>query len=235
MPSIKAPSYEERLIIVGANGSGKSRLTNLLQRVGNYRRTFWLDLKGDVVPEVEHSVVKDPSEWAFTHARNVVFRPAPGSYWRTDRGIAEVLTRVLSASSRAFDSKRKRSRAPILVIIPEILLLGPLAQRVVAEMASGARALELGLWVETQRPLRIPVVTRSEAWRWYIFPLGYEDDERHILKYAKGALTLEQLRAGDEHTRATGERWFYELLLRKPDGTRTLELRYLAPLPNPNV
>jgi hypothetical protein len=210
---IQPPSYYERLLILGKNGVGKSELTYAVEAGGNYRQSIYIDLKGDTEPRPPYKLTKRGDERL--HDKRIVFRPEPGSYWRTDEGVAQFINRIFLEARRAYDHKRKRSRAPRILIIPEILLFGPLAQRAIGEIASAARQFELGLWVETQRPRRIPVVLRSEAWRLYVFSLGYEDDELEVLRYAKGRLRLEDLRAGDDDPRNHS---FFELLLRSKDG-----------------
>ena len=216
---INAPEYVERLLILGKNGTGKSELTYALEQAGNYRHAVYFDIKGDCTPRPPFNVVrKGDDRWGF-RAKRVVYRPSPDSYWRTDEGWAGVLQRYFNNAAREFDHKRRRSRAPVLLIIPEIILFGPQSQKVIGDIASGARNLEVGLWVESQRPRRIPVVVRSEAWRLYVFTLGYEDDELEVLKYAKGKLALAQLRELDEASAARPPKHpFIEVLLRSKAG-----------------
>lgn len=218
------PDEKERLLLVGKNGTGKSEVTYALEAAGKYRCTYF-DWKGDCNPHQfdaagqPFAVVKRGDDsWGFRN-RRVVYRPAHGSFWRTDAGCAQILRRYLVRASHNYDSKRRRSREPRILIIPEILLFGPLTQQVLAEIASGARSLELGLWVETQRPRRIPIVIRSEAWRIYVFPLGYRDDELEVLKYAKGRLSLEQLAELDRASEEKPPRHpFIEIVLRSRQG-----------------
>src|SRR5260370_37807755 len=100
------------------------------------------------------------------------------------------------------------------------MLFGPRAHRLSREMASGMRAMEPGLWIETQRPKRIPVVARSEAWRIYAFPLGYEDDEDEVLKYAKGRLSIDAFRELEDSISKEDAHPFYELIRRTEEGAR---------------
>jgi hypothetical protein len=214
------PEYVERLLIVGKNGVGKSELTYALEGNGNYRKTIYCDIKGDCTPRPGFQLVRKGDDSWGLRARRIVYRPTPGTYWRSDAGWAQFLNRWFLHAHRSYDHKRKRSREPALIIIPEVLLFGPKSQQVIGEIASGARALELGLWCETQRPRRIPVVLRSEAWRIYVFPLGYEDDELEILKYAKGKLSLDDLRSLDEQVSPSDPHPFYEIVLRSPQGAQ---------------
>lgn len=214
------PDYVERVLIVGKNGTGKSELTYELESHGNYRKVVYFDIKQDCSPRPPVQLVrKGDDRWGW-RARRIVYRPAPGSFWRTDAGWALVLQRIFDRAGMAYDHKRGRSREPIVIIIPEVLLFGPKSQRVIGELASGARKLEVLLVVETQRPKRIPVVLRSEAWRIYVFPLGYEEDELEVLKYAKGKLTLAQLRELDDVVSESDPHPFYEICLRSQKGAQ---------------
>jgi hypothetical protein len=232
---IQPPDEQERLLLLGKNGSGKSELTYELEWAGHYR-SIYFDIKGDCTPRlvdvrgIPYKVVKRGDDsWGFKN-RRVVYRPEPGSFWRTDAGWAQVLQREFDRAARQYDHKRKRAREPRLIIIPEILLFGSRAQKVIGDIASGARQLGLGLWVETQRPRRIPVVVRSEAWRIYVFSLGYEDDELEVLKYGKGRLSLEQLRELDRALEAKPPQHpFIEVILRSKTGG-ALRVRQCAEL-----
>lgn len=216
---IVAPDYVERIFIVGKNGVGKSELTYSLEAAGNYRQSIYFDIKGDCNPRPPFTVVRRGDDWWGWRQRRIVYRPVPGSYWRSDAGWAQVLQRLFNRASQAYDHKRKRSREPFFIIIPEILLFGPKSQKVIADMASGARQLELGMFIETQRPRRIPVVVRSEAWRIYVFPLGYADDELEVLKYGKGRLTLAQLQELDAASeQKPAQHPFIEIRLRSKQG-----------------
>lgn len=214
------PDYVERVLIVGKNGTGKSELTYELEAKGNYRKVVYFDIKQDCEPRPGFVVVRRGDDrWGWRN-RRIVYRPAPGSWWRSDAGWAAVLQRIFDQAGRDFDAKRGRSRAPIVVIIPEVLLFGTRSQRVIGEIASGARKLEVLLIVETQRPKRIPVVLRSEAWRIYVFPLGYEEDELEVLKYAKGKLTMRELRGLDDQVSEADPHPFIEIILRGPKGAQ---------------
>ena len=205
---------------MGKNGTGKSELTYQLEAAGNYRKVVYLDWKGDCEPRPGFQLVRKGDDGWGWRARRIVYRPAPGSWWHSDAGWATVLERIRNQAAREYDHKRKRSRAPVLIIVPEVLLFGTRSQRLIGEIASGARQLEVGLWIETQRPRRIPVVLRSEAWRIYVFPLGYEDDELEVLKYAKGKLSLADLRALDDVVSERDPHPFYEIVLRSEKGAQ---------------
>ncbi len=217
---LRPPEYVERTLIVGKNGTGKSELTYELEAAGNYRKSIYFDIKQDCNPRPPFQVVrKGDDRWGW-RARRIVYRPAPGSWWRTDAGWAAVLQRIFDTAGREYDAKKQRSREPVMVIIPEVLLFGTRSQRVIGELASGARKLQVGLIYETQRPRNIPVVLRSEAWRIYAFPLGYEEDEREVLKYTKGQLSIEQLRELDAAVTSADPHPFYEILLRGEHGAQ---------------
>jgi hypothetical protein len=217
---IVPPDYVERLLILGKNGTGKSELTYQLEGAGNYRQSIFLDYKGDCTPRPPFTVVRKGDDWWGWRQRRIVYRPVRGTYWHSDAGWQQVLERLFKKAVDAYDHKRKRSRDPFIVVVPEILLFGPKAQRVIGEMASGARQYQLGLWVETQRPRRIPVVLRSEAWRIYCFSLGYEDDELEVLKYGKGKFSLEDLRELDDAVTTDDPHPFLEIVLRTQSGAQ---------------
>jgi hypothetical protein len=218
---IQPPEYQERLLIVGENGTGKSELSFMLDRFGNYRKVIYVDHKGDCVPRGEFRLVTKPDDrWGWSRGRRIVYRPAHGSYWHSDRGFELVLERLFHQAVRAYDHKRRRSREPFVVIIQEILLFGPRSQKVIGEMASAGRNYELGLWIETQRPRRLPVVCRSEAWRIYAFPLGYQDDEEEVIKYAKGRLSIDAFRELEDSISKQDPHPFYELIRRTKEGAQ---------------
>lgn len=64
-----------------------------------------------------------------------------------------------------------------------------------SSIAVSGRSLEIGLWLTSQRLAWIPVETRSEAWRIYIFYLASEEDEKEVIKLTKRRLSLDQLNA----------------------------------------
>jgi hypothetical protein len=218
---IVAPGYRERVLIVGENGTGKSKLSFMLDLWGNYRKVIYVDHKGDCTPYGQFTLIKGPDDrWGWSRGRRIVYRPPHGSHWHSDRGFEVVLTRLFHQSVRAYDHKRQRSREPFVVVIPEILLFGPRSQKVIGEMASAGRQYELLLIVESQRPKRIPVVVRSEAWRIYAFPLGYEEDELEIIKYAKGRLSIDAFRELEDSISKQDPHPFYELIRRTEEGAR---------------
>ena len=226
---IVSPDYVERLLIVGANGTGKSELSFELEAGGNYQRAIYIDHKGDCTPRPPFTLIKKPDErWGWRH-RRIVYRPAHGSHWHSDAGFEGVLQRLFHQAVRAYDHKRQRSRDPFIVVIPEIMLFGTRSQKVIAEMASAGRKYELGLWIETQRPRRIPVVVRSEAWRIYAFPLGYEDDELEVIKYGKGRLSLDAFRQLEDSITKDDPHPFYEIIKRTQQGAQ-ISIRRCASL-----
>jgi GTPase SAR1 family protein len=187
------PSYEERLLVLGENGTGKSVLLRELLGSG-YARSYSFDFKGDFEPIQAHTIVRKPDDRGWRD-RHVVYRPRPE--FRTPAHVEEVLWWLYNRAQRTYDEKRHHQREPFILLVDETYLFG--RSHALASIAVAGRALGIGLWCGSQRPRNIPVPVRSEAHRIYLFPLGYTEDEVEALKYTKGQLTLEQLREGWEN------------------------------------
>lgn len=220
---ITPPRYEERVLFLGSNESGKSVLARQMLGAG-YHRVRAIDLKGDFNLLQEHRVVREPGDWRGFRARHVVYRPRPP--YDTGPWLDEVLLRWYHEAQRSFDSKRKLQRNPTVIYVDETLALAHSRHTEgLARIAVSGRALKLGLWCASQRPFWIPVETRSEAHRIYVFFLQYEADEKHVLQYAKRQLTLEQLQAGHDNPYE-----FWELS-RSQSGAGRWDVRHMAALP----
>ncbi len=219
---ISPPEYDERLLFLGSNGSGKSVLARQMLAAG-YHRVRAVDLKGDFNLLQDHRVVREPGDWRGFRARHVVYRPkAP---YDSGAWLDQVLLGWYRDAQRTFDSKRKVQRNPTVIYIDETLALAHSRRtEALARIAVAGRALGLGLWCSSQRPVWIPVEARSEAHRIYAFYLQYEEDERELLKYAKRQLSLEQLQAGMQHHS------FWELRRHRSSAGRW-EVRQMPPLP----
>lgn len=219
---IAAPEYRERLLFLGSNGSGKSVLARQMLAVG-YHRVRAIDLKGDFSLLQEHRVVREPGDWRGFRHRHVVYRPkAP---YDSGEWLDRILDRWYHEAKATFDEKRKAQRNPTVIYVDETLALAHSRRtEALAKIAVAGRALDLGLWCSSQRPVWIPVEARSEAHRIYAFYLQYEEDEKELLKYAKRQLTLEQLQGGMHHHS------FWELR-RSRDSAGRWEVRHMPPLP----
>jgi hypothetical protein len=182
---ITLPSYQERVLFMGSNGGGKTVLAGEML-AGGYPRTVSIDIKGDFDPPMDYKVLSSPNDWGWHYARHIMYRP---SRKYTDGLELDFVLRKL------FDrAKRSGKRRPFVLYIDEGLYVA-LSSRTgtMRSLAVTGRSLNLGLWVSSQRPRFIPVEVRSEAWRWYVFYLSYEDDEKEVIKYTKGRITLAEL------------------------------------------
>jgi hypothetical protein len=190
MGAISPPEYGERIIALGSNGGGKSVLMRELLAAG-YPRTVTIDVKGDFEPIQPHRVVTKPDDWLGWRADHIVYRP--GREHQTRAAMDGVLNRLYNRAQKS------GKRHPFVVYIDEALYLAKLGcASSMAALAVSGRSLGLGLWITSQRPKWIPVEVRSEAWRWYVFYLSFEEDEREVLKHTKGRLTLQNLQEGTE-------------------------------------
>ncbi len=188
MGLIVPPDYQERVILVGSNGGGKSLLTGALLAAG-YPRTVAIDIKGDFFPRERMEVVKDPRDRLGWQADHILYRPK--REFRTSAWLRFVLERLFDRAQRI------GKKQPFIIYIDEGLYLAKAGcVREMANLAIAGRSLGVGLWVASQRPVWIPVEVRSEAWRWFVFYLAKEQDEREVLSYCKGRLSLEDLQRG---------------------------------------
>lgn len=219
---IEAPRYEERVLFLGSNESGKSILAREMLGAG-YHRVRAIDLKGDFDLLQEHRVVRDPGDWRGMRHRHIVYRPRPP--YDTGPYLDMVLMRWYHQAQRSFDSKRKVQKDPTIIYVDETLALAHSRRtEALARIAVSGRALKLGLWCASQRPVWIPVETRSEAHRIYVFFLQYEDDEKEVLKYAKRQLSIDDLQASRRN-------WSFWELRRARDTAGRWEVRNMPPLP----
>jgi hypothetical protein len=187
---IQPPDYPERVILVGSNGLGKSIFAKGLLGAG-YPRTVALDIKGDFEPVHKMHVVKDPRDSWGWQADHILYRPKRefrSSYW-----LKYVLDRLFDRAARI--GKRK----PFIIYIDEGLYFAKGgAVREMANLSIAGRSLGVGFWVASQRPVWIPVEVRSEAWRWFVWPVAKRGDSAEIVSYTKGKLTVEDLERDDD-------------------------------------
>lgn len=193
---IEPPSYQERVLFVGSNGGGKTKLAGQMLAAG-YPRTVSIDIKGDFDPPMDYRVATKPTELfpKFSLFRkdkeHVLYRPK--FEYSSGRALDDVLKRLFERARK--EGKKK----PFIVYIDEGLYLATSSRTgTMRALAVTGRSLNIGLWVSSQRPKWIPVEVRSEAWRWYIFYLAFEEDEKEVLKYSKRRIRLSDLQS-DEH------------------------------------
>jgi hypothetical protein len=195
---LRPPDYDDRLLLLGSTKSGKTVAGCELLRQGGYRRWNAIDWKGDVFPDVDHLVVHDPP-WEHPRAwkeDRVLYRPLRREL-RTPKELDRVLRWLFERQQDQFDHKRRRPGPRRIAWVDEAFHLSRTGHTLaLSDAATAGRALGLGLWVGSQRPRWIPVEVRSEAFLWLIFALQYLEDEREVVRYAKGQLALAQLEAG---------------------------------------
>ena len=131
--------------------------------------------------------MKEPDDSFGWKNERVLYRPSPE--YRTRYWLEAVFRRLYNRASKI--GKRK----PFIVYVDESLLIAKLgAVRYLAALAVAGRSLGVGLWTASQRTKWIPVEIRSEAWRWYVFFLSDEEDEKEVAKFTKGRYTVEDIR-----------------------------------------
>lgn len=184
---LEPPVYQERLLLMGANGSGKSQLAGALLGSG-YPRWVAIDSKGDFPAPQPHVVIRTPDDrrWSWNRDGGILYRPKPE--YNTGPWLDEILRRLF------LRAQKEGKTAPFVVYVDEALFLSKLGHtRWLSALAVSGRSLKVGLWVSSQRPAWIPVEIRTEAWRWLVFYLAYSEDEKEVLRYAKGQISPAQL------------------------------------------
>ena len=181
-----------------------------------------VDLKGDFpAPWSRYHVMTRPdrrSDWLHNH---IIYRPHPD--YRNAASNTYFMRKVWNLAERRVRRKGfDRWRKPFILYIDEGLFYSNTgAKHWLSNLAVGGRSLELGLWVASQRPITIPVEVRTEAWRWYVFALSFDDDIREVVKYTKGDISVRLLEA------LRYDYSFYEI---KRGEHGTLQVRHMPPL-----
>jgi len=191
MAQLELPDYEERILVVGSNGSGKTVFVRSLLGAG-YPRFVVVDHKGGFTPpcDPDHKVVvvRDPRDRKLLTADRVLYRPS--AQFKTRRWYEYLFQRLYARA----ESTRRTGKRFILVVDETLAIARMRAVLWLGNIAVVGREWGVGLWLCSQRLKWIPIEAKSEAWRWYLFYLSDEEDEREALRFAKGELTLEQLR-----------------------------------------
>lgn len=192
MAQLVPPSYEERVLVVGSNGSGKTVFGRVLLGCG-YRRWVVVDLKGNFKPpqgeDQDYTIVYDPRDRRLVEHDRVLYRPAP--QFRTREWLEYAFSRLYYRAERAMGHPE---RSFIVVVDETLSIAKKRATEWLAQIAIVTREWGCGLWCFSQRTKWIPVEVRSEAWRLYAFYLQFKSDELEVLDFGKDQLTLEELR-----------------------------------------
>lgn len=180
---ITTPSYAERVLFAGANGSGKTILASTL--IAPYHRATIIDVKGDFpIPWTNgYQIRTAPPNRGFLNGlrwrygpQRIIYRPRLGD----DTG--EAIAKFFDWSFR--QAQRAKGKQPRILYVDEgawVSYAG--AWRSLARLLISTRSLKLGVWLSSQRPKGIPVEARSEAWRWYVFYLRSREDRKEIVSY----------------------------------------------------
>jgi hypothetical protein len=189
MSTLTPPEYKERVLFMGENGSGKSVLARELLSAG-YPRYVAIDSKGDFPTREGDVVIKDPQDkrWK-SPPDHTIYRP-PANF-ATGPWLSYILHLCYARAQR--EGKQK----PFIVYVDEGYFLSRTGHtQWLAGLAVSGRSMGVGLWVSSQRPRWIPTEVRTEAWRWFIFHLGYDEDEAEVVKYLKLGAGIEAKRRG---------------------------------------
>ena len=191
--TIRPIRVEERILIVGANGTGKSvAATQLLDSTS--LPVIAVDVKGDFELNQKASVIRKPNDWrlGLLPNRSYIYRPNL-EYMDTDTWV--LFFRTLWSRARKTGKKH-----PFFLYIDEAQFLSTgRVGREMANLAITTRSMGMGLIITSQRPRWIPVEIRTEAWRWFVYWLTYERDRKEVGEYTAGRLTPEDFDRIDEN------------------------------------
>lgn len=222
--AIELPSYQERVLFLGANGSGKTVLESRM--LARYPRVVILDVKGDFpIPaswdREDYALLTRPPRptrlLGFFDGWNrdrIVYRPSPPY----DSGPA--ITAFLDWAFHR--GRREGKKRPFILALDEggwVAYSG--AKMAMSRLAIAGRSLGIGLWIAAQRPRGIPVEVRSEAWRIYVFFLRKEADRKELRD------TLDDQADSIDFGESEGDYWFWEI--RRGEGGR-LRYRLMPPV-----
>lgn len=196
MPSIEPPDYGQHCLFLGDTSSGKTILAREMLSAGYHYVV--IDTKGDFPLREGDYVITDPEDRLWKSKRpppRIVYRPLGehGDPAWVDWTLAQCYRRA----QRAAHSGHKD---PFIMLVDEALYLAQTGHvRWLSAAAVSGRSIGLTLWCGSQRPKFVPIQVRSNSYAWFIFTLAYEDDEKEVVKYAKGKLTVEELHESTQH------------------------------------
>lgn len=178
---------------MGANGTGKS--VGARELLASFDGPIIaVDPKGDFTMDQQAIIIRRPDDWRLgvLPNRNYIYRPdvdyLNGATWRQ-------FFRMLWQRAR-----KSGKRHPFLLYIDEAQFIANQgAGKELANLAITTRSLGMGLLCASQRPKWIPVEIRTEAWRWFIFYLSYDEDKKEITHYTSGRLDMDDLNRIEEN------------------------------------
>lgn len=187
------------------------------------------DPKGDF-PEAGERVVKSPKAFTWRLFPNglfgsglfavprILYRPDPKYQPYMDLRLRSLFYQARKLKKAAKRKGLKRSPYHFRIGVDEGLFqskaFGNSRPRWLMSIAITGRSLDLGLDLNSQRLAGLPVEVRSEAWRMYLFYLGYREDMKAAMEYSHGTVREQDLiNLGDDFS-------FIEVR-RTPGGKRT--------------
>lgn len=163
MSEVGVPGPDERSVLIGDTGSGKSVFAQQLAAL--YREVQYLDYKGEFVPQVPDYRRTDNLLVAWRLRGHVLVRPRMSQFSRD--------------WAQWYLSQMLRRRRDVLILVDEVYLLGGMNHSsyppALAQIAVTGRSKRLPLMVGIQRPKFAPTVLWAQTNHWYIWALGDED------------------------------------------------------------
>ena len=163
MSEVGLPGPDERSVLIGDTGSGKSVFAERASAL--YQEVHYLDYKGELTPQVPEFRRTDDLRVAWRLRGHVLIRPR--------------LSQTGRPWAQWYLSQMLRRRRDVLILVDEVYLLGGMNHSsyppALAQIAVTGRSKHLPLMVGIQRPKFAPTVLFAQANHWYVWPLGEED------------------------------------------------------------
>lgn len=164
------PGADDRTVVIGATGSGKTRfsawLLSVLMRPD--RRHFVMDFKGEKLFSLLNLTPFNISD---------ELPSDPGVYWI--RILPGQETEVSQFFLRCYNTEN------ILIYIDEAYML-PYQDRWIRACLTQGRSKNIAIIACTQRPVKIDVFFFSEAQYFGVFRLNVKDDRKRVSEYMDG-------------------------------------------------